>query len=85
MQAIALQYSLPNTTSLTKEPLYRAVFDHMQTIQDCVQCRGECDPAKHMFLPSKEAPTDRSPDSSPSAKSRKTRSANNTASPTLFY
>ena len=54
----------------------------MQTIHDCVQCGGECDPAKHMFLPSKEAPTDSSPDSSPSAKSRKTRFANNTASPT---
>ena len=82
MQAIARQYSLPNTTSLTKEPLYHAVVSHMQTIRDCVKCGGKCDPMKHMFLPSKDPPTDSSPDSSPTALGRKTRSANATVSPT---
>ena len=78
MQSIARQYTLPNATSLTKEPLYHAVFSHMLTIRFCFKCGGECDPMKHMFPPSKDPPTD----SSPTALGRRTRSANATISPT---
>ena len=38
MLVISKQLLIPNTNSLTKEPLYHAVFNHMQTIQDCAQC-----------------------------------------------
>ena len=49
MLFISKQFLIPNTNSLTKEPLYHAVFDHMLTIQDCSQCGGSCDPKNHVF------------------------------------
>ena len=52
MQTIARQYSLPNTTTLTKEPLYHAVVSHMQTIRDCVECGGTVS-YTHLTLPTK--------------------------------
>ena len=31
-------YKLPNASSLNKEPLYHAIFNHMLTIQVCTHC-----------------------------------------------
>ena len=50
MLVISKQYLIPDTTSLTKDPLYHAVFNHMQTIQDCTQCGGDCE-TFHTFTP----------------------------------
>ena len=49
MLVISKQFLIPNTNLLTKKPLYHAVFYHMLTIQDCIQCGGNCDPTKHVF------------------------------------
>ena len=74
MLAISKQFLIPNTNTLTKEPLYHAVFDHMLTIPDCIQCGGDCDPTKHVFHCNE-------PPAHLTANTREMRSANNINSP----
>ena len=49
MLNIARAFELANTLSLNKDPLFRAIYDHMLTVQDCTICRGECQPTDHLF------------------------------------
>ena len=52
MQSIAKDvYVLSGVSRLTKEPLYHAIYNHMLTIEDCEQCKGNCNPVSHSFLP----------------------------------
>ena len=49
-------YKIPETAKLTKDPLYRAIFDHMLTEQECATCVAACRPDIHPFLPIEDPP-----------------------------
>ena len=56
MKAIAKDFKLPGYSSLVKEKLFHALFNHMTTLQDCSVCGGDCDPNKHLFPATEEPP-----------------------------
>ena len=49
MLIIAKQFLITTSASLTKEPLYHALFNHMLTIQDCTVCGGNVTPLNIFF------------------------------------
>ena len=52
MLAIAKDlYSLTGLSRLNKEDIFKAVYNHMLTIDDCDQCDGDCNPIAHEFPP----------------------------------
>ena len=53
---IAKAYGLSGFAKLNKEPLYHLIYDHMLTVEDCEQCKGDCNPTKHNFPPIEVAP-----------------------------
>ena len=42
MKQIAKDYGLSGYSGMQKEPLFKLLFNHMLTIQDCVPCDGDC-------------------------------------------
>ena len=56
MKSIAKDFGLTGYSSLVKEKLLHLLFNHMTTLQDCVVCRGDCDPNKHLFPATEDAP-----------------------------
>ena len=42
---------MPNVSGMNKEPLFRQIYNHMLTIDDCSQCGGNCNPMSHLFPP----------------------------------
>ena len=51
-------YKIPETSKLSKDPLYRAIFDHMLQEQECTTCASSCRPDVHPFLPIEDPPTE---------------------------
>ena len=41
MKVIAKDYALTGYSSLTKEQVFKLVFNHMLTVQDCTPCDGD--------------------------------------------
>ena len=52
MLAIAKDlFGLTGLSRLNKDVIFKAVFDHMLGITECVQCEGQCRPVVHEFPP----------------------------------
>ena len=66
MKAIAKDFGLTGYSSITKEQVFKMLFNHMTTVEDCGICQGDCDPLKHIFPATEEAPPSHS-QSSPNA------------------
>ena len=49
MLAIAKDFELENTSGLNKVPLFKAIYNHMLTVQACTICEGDCNPTEHLF------------------------------------
>ena len=74
MLAIAKDlFGMTGISRQNKDAGFQAVFDHMQTITDCVQCEGQCMPLSHEFPPY----TEKTPDNSPSPSPRRTNARTN--------
>ena len=55
--AIAGEYDLSGYSRLHKEELFRFIYDHMLTKQECTVCEGQCRPNTHLFQPHEAVPT----------------------------
>ena len=49
MKRIAKDFGLTGYSHMKKEELFRFLFNHMQTVQNCLTCQDNCDPNEHMF------------------------------------
>ena len=66
MLAIAKDlYGLTGFSRQNKDVVFKAVYGHMLTQAECVQCEGQCRPQAHLFPPYTEKTPDSSPESSP--------------------
>ena len=68
MKQIAKDFALTGYSNLQKEPLFKFLFNHMLTVQDCGVCGGDCDPLTHKFPAIEAPPTGARKSPSPSPK-----------------
>ena len=58
-------FGITGISRQNKDVVFHAVYDHMLTVTDCVQCEGQCQPRAHQFPPYTEKTPEKSPDTSP--------------------
>ena len=61
MKLIAADYGLTGYSRMAKEDLFKLLFNHMLTLQECEVCQGDCDPNGHIFKATEAPPENVSP------------------------
>ena len=70
---IAAEFELTGYSRLHKEELFRFIYDHMLTEQECTVCEGRCVPTEHVFQPHEAVPTSQSQNGAPTGSSPNSR------------